>query len=244
MTVEWIKEEGNVGAWRHFGPPGTIVPRMSVCPPGFVRATDGRCVYPPLPMTPGVKGLEWLGVPKDAAACTAYKNALVNVTNSLKNLQDDLAALDAARIQAAQNGQDTSQLDAQRSNILSAISAAQAQINDLNSKIADACQEVTPGPGMNTTCATDGDCTSDYECVNGNCLPRCPPGQVRGSDGTCAASAPTTSTSSGAWGLALLAGGAAAAIFFGLKPPAMTAADKAHAQRYKENPRRRRRRAA
>lgn len=162
------------------------------------------------------RSVQWLGVPKDAAACTAYKNALASVQNSLKNLKDDLAALDAARIEAAQNGQDTSQLDAQRPNILNAIAAAQAQINDLNAKITDACKDVTPGPGINTTCTTDGDCTSDYECVNGNCLPRCPSGWTRQADGSCAQVAASAKGSSN-WGLFALAGGAAAAIFLGFR---------------------------
>lgn len=168
-----------------------------------------------------VNKFEWVGsigvgVVKDQAACNAYKTALASVQNSKSNLQDDLAALDAARIEAAQNGQDTSGLDAQRPNIVNAIAAAQAQINDLNNKIADACQEVTPGPGpMNQTCTTDGDCTSDYECVNGNCVPRCPAGWTRQADGTCAQA---TATAKGTnWGIFALAGGAAVAIFLGFR---------------------------
>jgi hypothetical protein len=164
-----------------------------------------------------VSGLSWLGVPKDAAACTAYKSALASVQNSKNNLNDDLVALDAARIEAAANGQDTSGLDAQRPNIVNAIAAAQAQINDLNSKIADACKEVTPGPGpgINTTCSTDGDCTSDYECYQGNCVPRCPTGWTRQADGTCAQQ--TAAAKSSGWGLAALGLAAAGALFFGFK---------------------------
>lgn len=91
--------------------------------------------------------------------------------------------------------------------------------------------------GPSTGCASNSDCADGQECVQGLCVDKCPTGQVRDANGNCAVPAPTTSSSSaGTWGLALLAAGAAAAIFFGLKPPAMTAADKAHAQRYKENP--------
>lgn len=168
-----------------------------------------------------VNKFEWVGsigvgVAKDQAACTAYVQALANVRNSKNNLDDDLVALDAARIEAAQNGQDTSQLDAQRQNIVNAQAAAQAQIDDLTAKAADACQEVTPGPGpINTTCKTDGDCTSDYECVNGNCLPRCPAGWTRQADGTCAQA--TAAAKGTNWGIFALAGGAAVAIFLGFR---------------------------
>jgi len=87
----------------------------------------------------------------------------------------------------------------------------------------------------NTGCAEDADCPEGKECFQGLCVDKCPAGQVRDASGNCAVPAPTTSSTNwGAWGLALLGAGAAAAIFFGLKPPAMTAADKAHAQRYRK----------
>lgn len=75
----------------------------------------------------------------DATACAGYQSALANLQSHKSNLQGDLVDIDAARIELAQNGQDTSALDAQRQTIVNAIASVNAQISDVQGKIAVAC---------------------------------------------------------------------------------------------------------
>jgi hypothetical protein len=96
------------------------------------------------------------------------------------------------------------------------------------------------GGGGGGGCNVGSDCAPNQICINGKCED-CPPGSTRDASGACALvpAAPAKSN----WGLALLAGGAAVAAFFGLRAAGVGGdVPRSPAQRQmRENPRRRRR---
>lgn len=234
--------------------PNTLVPIGGAY--GF-ETKDGQHIYvisAPLtahvgPVGP-VHGIEWLGrVVGLGDACGDVKAAADAAGKKVDALKAQRVDLDNAIITGQMNGQDTTDLEAQRAQLNQAITEATTQVAVLAGKAAIVCaaqQVVEPGGGgggggMNTTCSSDGDCTSDYECFKGNCVPRCPDGWTRQADGSCAQATAASTPSKSNWGLALLAAGAAAAVFFGFRSSSFAAPKRRQMQ---ENPRRRYRKAA
>ena len=84
-------------------------------------------------------------------------------------------------------------------------------------------------------------CKADEDCVDEKCVPKCPAGQERGTDGKCAAKKTAAAGGDTPWGLFALGTAAVGAIFLALRSPKLPPRE---AERPADNPRKRRRRAA
>ncbi len=171
------------------------------------------------------KGMrEWPGALGQSEACQALATELANAKKALSDAKGDLVELDAARIEAAQNGNTelANALDQQRPTLVSYINAAQGAVNQLQAQYND-CESMQPPQGggaqppppSGINCNTDAGCNPNQKCVNGICTDVCPEGQVVRADGTCGPA--VTTAGMGGTGLAWLLGIGAAlgAIFLG-----------------------------
>lgn len=170
-----------------------------------------------------VRGVRWLG---QNPACDAYKAQLQAAIAKRDAIKGYMVELDAARITAYQNG-DTAAgqaYDAQYAGQQGALSATNAQVNQLQQLVNDC--ENAPAPSGNAPppagCSDANPCPNpDDECVNGECRPKCAPGNVRDpATGDCVQS--TTSASAGGGGIlgiALLVAATLGAIYFGVLAP-------------------------
>ncbi len=168
--------------------------------------------------------IRWLG---QNAACDAYKAQLQAAIAKRDAIKSYMVDLDAARINAYQNG-DTATgqaLDAQYVGQQGALNAANSQVSQLQQLVND-CENAPP-PGGNAPppappCSDANPCPNpDDECFNGECRPKCAPGNVRDpATGDCVQSTTSASTSGGGiLGVALLVAATLGAIYFALQAP-------------------------
>jgi hypothetical protein len=166
--------------------------------------------------------IRWLG----DAACDDSQAALASAKANRDAIKAYLVDLNAARIQAYQNG-DTATgqaLDAQYAGQQGALNAANANVNAAQANVDKYCNPQPSGnqpPLPPAPCSASNPCPNpDDECVNGECKPKCAPGNTRDPvTGECVQSVTTAGTGSSPLGMILLVGAVIGAIWFAVQAP-------------------------
>jgi hypothetical protein len=167
--------------------------------------------------------VRWLG---QNAACDAYKAQLQAAIAKRDAIKSYMVDLNAARIEAYQNG-DTATgqaLDAQYAGQQGALNAANSQVSELQNLVNN-CENQQPSgnqpPLPPAPCSASNPCPNpDDECVNGECKPKCAPGNARDPvTGECVQSVTTAGTGTSPLGIILLVGAVIGAIWFAVQAP-------------------------